>query len=215
MTMKLAKILFSAVSICLVALLTGCSLGKTSTPSKFYVLTALPQSTEPLPIFNGNPPDVGVAQIEIPQYIDRPQMAYRVNANEVEFNEFARWAEPIGAGITRVTRQNLTQLMGPGKVAAFPWMQPFPRKYMLSTVVTDFAANEQGVAVLSVIYRIADRKNQETYLINEATFTDSTGQRLTTSSAVNALSNTLEQFSKEAAESLAKVDQEYGSKQAE
>ncbi|WP_309379913.1 PqiC family protein [Cerasicoccus frondis] len=186
----------------------GCSLGKQSTPSKFYVLTSLPQATEPLPVFQDSPPDVGVAQIEIPKYLDRPQMAYRVNTNEVRFNEFARWAEPIGSGVTRVTRENLTQLLGPGKVAAFPWMQPFPRKYMISAVVTDFCANDEGVAELRIIYRIADRKNDETFLISEATYTDSSGSTLSTTNAVNALSDTLTQFSYAAAKDIAKVDAE-------
>ncbi|WP_309400332.1 PqiC family protein [Cerasicoccus maritimus] len=205
---RILKIFLPILAVCLLALQTGCSLGKESTPSTFYVLTSLPQSTDALPIFEGDPPDVGVAQIEIPKYLDRPQMAYRVNTNQVEFNEFERWAEPISSGVTRVTRENLTQLLGPGKVAAFPWMQAYPRKYMLSAVVTDFSANNDGIAELSIIYRIADRRNQTTYLISEATFKDSSGSRLSTASAVEALSDTLEQFSRAAANDIAKVDAE-------
>ncbi len=187
-------------------LLSGCSnIGQKSTPAKFYVLSALPQSTEPLPEFKDNPPSVGVPQVVLPSYLDRPQITYRLNGNEVQFSEFARWAEPLGDGITRVLRQNLTELMGAGKVAAFPWMQPYPRSLTFSVVVSDFAANVDGKAELSVIYRIADSKNQETYLIKEATFTQSADGGLTNDSAVEALSDTLAQFARQGAADLAEV----------
>lgn len=190
-------------------LLSGCSIAGKSSPSKFYVLTAMPTGTEALPEFAGDPPNVGVSQVEIATFLDRPQITYRVGGNEVAFNEFARWAEPVGDGVTRVTRQNLTNLMGSGRVAAFPWMQPFPRQYLFTAVVTDFCTGENGVAELTVIYRIADAKNTNTFLVKEGTYTHSTGEALTNDNAVEALSDTLSQFCLDAARSIADVDREH------
>ncbi|GHC00338.1 PqiC family protein [Cerasicoccus arenae] len=200
------NIFLPLLAACLL-LLSGCTIAQKSTPSKFYVLTAMPMSTEPLPVFENDPPNVGVSQVEIPGFLDRPQLTFRVNTNEVTYNEFARWAEPISAGVTRVVRQNLTELLGSGKVTSFPWMQPFPRKYMVSAVVTDFAAGKDNVAELCIIYRIADSKNQTTYMIQEACFKDSSGKSLTPDNAVVAMSDTLAQFSRAAAKDIAEVDQ--------
>ncbi|MGE9296883.1 MAG: PqiC family protein [Puniceicoccales bacterium] len=196
------------------ALLSGCSVGKQSTPSRFYVLSALPQTTQPLPQAQDNPPNVGVAQIRIPSFIDRPQITYRLGVNEIRFSEFNRWGEPISDGITRVVRQNLTELLGAGRVAAFPWMQPYPRNLTLEAVVTDFAAGTDGVAELSVIYRIADDRNKETLLVREAVFVDSAGGNLDDSKAVAALSDTLAQFARAAAEDLLKINREQLAKKA-
>jgi len=203
--MKAARSLILLPALALLLFGAGCSIGKKSTPSKFYVLTALPQSTEPLSDFDGEPPNLGVPQVQIPAFLDRPQITYRLNSNEVQYNEFARWAEPLGDGVTRVTRQNLTEFLGAGKVAAFPWMQPYPRQYTFNAVVTDFCAGDNGEAVLSVIYRIADSKNQQTYLVREATYTHAS-VGLTNDNAVEALSDTLAQMAKEAAMDLEDVD---------
>lgn len=205
---KIPQLLLIFPALALGLLLAGCSIGKKSTPSKFYVLTAMSQNTEALPEFENDPPNVGVPMVEIPAFLDRPQITYRLNNNEVEFNEFARWAEPLGEGVTRVLRENLTELMGSGKVAAFPWMQPFPRQFTLSAVVTDFSAGPDGRAQLTIIYRIADSKNQNTYKVKEATYYHETGGGLSNENAVVALSNTLAQFAEEAAKDLADVDRE-------
>jgi len=205
---------FLAGLIASATLLSGCSVGKKSTPSKFYVLSALPQDTAPLPEALTNPPNVGVSQVRIPSYIDRPQITYRVGENEVHFSEFRRWGEPISDGVTRVVRQNLTKLLGVGRVAAFPWMQPYPRDLTLSVVVTDFGAGTDGSAELCVIYRIADEKNKDTLLVREATFTDATGGNLDDGKAVAALSNVLAQFTRAVAEDLIRIHREEQAKPA-
>lgn len=198
----------SLLALCAL-LLTGCgNIGQKSSPSKFYVLTSMPESTDSMPEFANDPPNVGVPMVEIPKFLDRPQITFRLNNNEVQFNEFARWAEPLGDGFTRVLRENLTLLMGSGKVAAFPYMQPFPRQMTLTVVVTDFAASADGKAQLSVIYRIADSKNQETYKVKEATYYHNRDGGLTNENAVIALSSTLRQFSIDAAKEIAAVDRE-------
>ncbi|MEO0794664.1 MAG: PqiC family protein [Verrucomicrobiota bacterium] len=207
MKLSFTQILTSSLVASLLVL-SGCSIGQKSSPSIFYVLTPMPADTNPLPEFNDDPPNVGVSRVQIPSFIDRPQLTYRLNKNEINFSEFHRWGEPIGDGVTRVLRQNLTELLGAGKVSAFPWMQPYPRDFVFGAVVTDFAAGSDGRARLTVIYRISDAKNEKTLLVREAQFVDSDGEALAPANAVAAMSRLLEQFSKSAAQDLANVNRQ-------
>lgn len=86
-------------------LAAGCA----STPTRFYTLSAL---AEPAPSRPGTTQSVAVGPVQIPALVDRSQMVLSIDANQVQVDEFNRWAAPLADEITRVTVGNLTQLLG-------------------------------------------------------------------------------------------------------
>lgn len=105
-------------------LATGCS--RSPTP-RFYTLHSL---TDPGTEKPGTTGDSGVAiglgPIELPEYLNRPQIVTRVNPNEVEFAEFHRWAASLKDGFSSTLARNLSNLLATDRVAAYPWTSKTP-----------------------------------------------------------------------------------------
>jgi uncharacterized lipoprotein YmbA len=94
-------------------------LGGTTPPSRFYLLTPLeapPQRTDG--------PRLGVGEIRIADYLDRPQIVTRQGENRLELAEFDRWGEPLGDSIARVMMENLGSLLETQRVQQAPWRDP-------------------------------------------------------------------------------------------
>jgi len=109
------------VSLFLVA---GCS--RSPTP-RFYTLHSL---TDPGTERPGKTTDSGVAigigPIELPEYLNRPQIVTRVNPNEVEFAEFHRWAASLRDDFSSTLARNLSNILATDRVAAYPWTSKTP-----------------------------------------------------------------------------------------
>ena len=58
------------------------------------------------------------AHRRIPGYLDRPQLVTRSGAGELHIAPFARWAEPLAAGITRVLGEALRRQLPTWEVIA-------------------------------------------------------------------------------------------------
>jgi uncharacterized lipoprotein YmbA len=69
---------------------------------------------------------IGVGPIELPQYLNRPQIVTRVNPNEVEFAEFHRWAASLRDDFSSALARNLSILLATNRVAAYPWTSKTP-----------------------------------------------------------------------------------------
>lgn len=84
---------------------TGCQIlpEAQSDPTRFYVLSASTAAAAPA----AGAPLVRVRAIEVADYLRARPMVVRRGGNEIEFREFARWGEPLEAGVGRVLREEL------------------------------------------------------------------------------------------------------------
>ncbi len=186
----------------LALLLGGCSIGGKSKPANFYVLTGLPEDTQP--IAQAGNATVGIGQVKIPNFLDRPQIVTLVAANQIALSEFDRWGESFQAGVTRVLREDVAIYLGSNEVAAFPWLQPFPKDFVVHVVVLAFeAAPYRDEVLLRVMYRITDPKQTTTYLVKESQFS----QPLTTGASdyaaiADAMSTAVAALAKEIAQEV-------------
>ena len=67
--------------------------------------------------------DVGVLSVEkvrVPDWLDRTQFVVRGKDGSLEFDERARWGEPLGRGLQRVMTENLASLLTDRRVVAAP-----------------------------------------------------------------------------------------------
>jgi uncharacterized protein len=95
--------------------LTSCSIPipqAEKDPTRFYVLsssngtTAAPRTDAPVLQLRG---------VEVATYLNSRPLIVRRGNNEIEFREFARWGEPLDAGVARVLRE---ELLGRGAARA-------------------------------------------------------------------------------------------------
>ena len=105
-----------------ILLLAGCQ--STSPAVTYYVLTA-PGAPPPGPAAQGAADaanlSIGVGPVNLPAYLDRPQIVTRTGPNQLRIAEYHRWAGNLGGDIQRVIAENLMSLTGSRQVATYPW----------------------------------------------------------------------------------------------
>jgi uncharacterized lipoprotein YmbA len=115
-----------AVAICL----AGCA---TSPTARFYTLSPIsPQEAKGSSGAAVNPLSISIAPVEIPDYLDRPQIVTRDGRNELRLAEFDRWAGSLSNNIASVLAENLGLLIGTERVFVYPRMSGEKADYSLA-----------------------------------------------------------------------------------
>jgi uncharacterized lipoprotein YmbA len=96
----------------LALLLAACG---SSPKSYFYTLTA--EAGEAAPAAGS--PAIAVGPVSVPEMVDQPQIVARVDANQVEVEEYRRWASPLRSEIARVIAANLARELGTVRVWSY------------------------------------------------------------------------------------------------
>ncbi len=151
---------FLAISalFCLCCLvLCGCSLlGRPGPPPSYFLLC--PEAKVPASGLQGKePPKQGkvpviVGPVEIPAYLDRPQVVRFTGPNKLHVSQSARWAEPLDGAVERVIAANL-QGLGNGALDVLP----FSRNVSLGP-------GGQGLRILLNIYSFEQRPDGKVVL---------------------------------------------------
>ena len=105
------------------ALLAGCSLlpKPTKDPTRYYVLTG-PTPTEINAAPVRGPLKIGVRSVTVAPYLDGKAMIVRRGDNEIDYCDYARWAEPLATSISRML---VARLQLSAKVDRV-FLQPYP-----------------------------------------------------------------------------------------
>jgi uncharacterized lipoprotein YmbA len=92
------------------ALLAGCG----SVPKEsFYTLAAPPMEAA-----SASAVSVYVGLAALPEAVDRNPMVVRTGPNQVDIDDFHRWAEPLKSAIPRVLAANLARELGGARVSS-------------------------------------------------------------------------------------------------
>ena len=134
----------------LIALLamTGCITGR-SAPSKYYVLNSISDAkTNTATITDERAIIIGVDQVALPNYLDRPEIVTRITANKLQLGEFDVWAENLSGSVPVIISDNLSTLLSDYPVAIIPGMQAMQADYRVKVDVTRMDGVLGGDAVL-------------------------------------------------------------------
>ena len=136
--------LFGAILFAVLLSLGGCG---TSPPTKFFLLS--PISAAEAPIANGNHElRLGIGPINVPEYLDRPQIVTRLADTELRLADDNRWAEPLERTFSRVLGENLARLLGTDQVNEFPWSPTHLIDYQVIVDIARFEADASGQVAL-------------------------------------------------------------------
>ncbi len=182
---------FVLLSACLS--LAGCA----SPATRFYVLAALPAER---PADIGQEVAVGVGPVELPDYLDRPQIVTRSGQNELNLAEFDRWGEPIKDNATEVLAENLAVLLPSKKISVYPWKRSTLVNYQVAVKVTRFDRAEGGETVLRARWSLLNGEGAE-LLSRESHYAESaSGEGY--AATVAAMNRALAQFSRDVANAI-------------
>jgi len=158
-TIRLSLVLVSAVLMVLSAC-TGIS-----KPSKFYVLSALPESeTAVKGVGNENDLAIGIGPITLPIYLDRAQIVTRISRNELKMDEFNRWAEPLKENFFRVLAENLSVLLDTVDIRLYSRRISTPVSYQVTIDVSRFDVTSDGKALLIAYWAVLGKDGRKILL---------------------------------------------------
>lgn len=151
MSRRAAAPFFAAV---LAVALAGCGLitaPRTIAP-RFFILNAVAPHTGVT-----SPIAIGLGPLSLPNYLDRPEMARRVDANQIVYDPEARWAESLKSNFQRALAANLVQLIGPERIVVFPWYSTEKLDFSVSVAATRFEPQADGSLELAGRWVVRDR----------------------------------------------------------
>jgi hypothetical protein len=144
----------------------------TTAPTRFYTLSSLPGSAEsPRP---AHPLAIGIGPVDLPAYLDRPEIVTRRGPNELELSEFHRWAEPLGDNVTRVLVEDLSVLLAAEPVFFFPFPSSQPLHYRVPVTLLNLEGKLGESASLLARWTLLTAEGQEALPLKESSFSEST-----------------------------------------
>lgn len=200
------RVTFQIMIVMLCSVLTvfgGCA--SSTKPSKFYVLSALPQS-EPIAQTTTGDADIliGIGPITLPAYLNRSQIVTRTSENELNLAEFHLWAEPLKDNISRVLMESLSSMLNTNQIAIYPWRISSRIAYQVTLNVIRFDVGFDGNAMLNVYWTIFGKDCKEALLTKKSVLRASAKSK-DYKAMVAAQNQTLMEFSREIASTIKKI----------
>jgi uncharacterized lipoprotein YmbA len=163
-------------ALALSPVLTACS---TTSPTRFYVLSTITDKPE------GTPADVsiGVGPINLPQYLDRPQIVTRLSSNQLVVGEFDQWGGQLDDGFARTLAGNLSVLLQTDRVQLYPWKDEDSLDYGVTVDVINFEQDVDGSSLLDVYWSLTEARSERVKLRRHATYREPGGTPITEAQA--------------------------------
>lgn len=103
------------LAVAAMAILQACA---SSPPSRFYTLNPMAPTEEGAKTTNGaKPVSITVMPVELPDYLDRPQIVTRYGRNQLKMASFDRWAGSLGDNMSAVLAENLSTILQTDQVS--------------------------------------------------------------------------------------------------
>ena len=144
--------------ICLLVLMiAGC---RSSTPPvEFYTLASLPgmemESHEQSAVRDIT---IGIGPVQLPQFLNRPQIVIRSGPNKLTVSEFHRWGGYFDQDFLRVLAQDISILLPNSRVVEFPWEDRADPDYRIEFNVHQFDGQPGNFVLLNATWTIKERK---------------------------------------------------------
>jgi len=175
----------------------GCSSAPTTS---YYTLNTLPAATA----HSSSDLVLAIGPIDLPEYLQRPQIVTRPEGNRLLVDEFNRWGGSLEEEIDRVLAQRLGGLLGTQRIYSYPSRIVADLDYRVSINVRAFDGTLGQTVTFDVAWSIINEHNSQVIHSDQAHY-----QATVTGSDYNAyvaaLSDSLEQFSHDLAVDVAAV----------
>ncbi|MBQ8785892.1 MAG: membrane integrity-associated transporter subunit PqiC [Alphaproteobacteria bacterium] len=175
-------------------LLSACAM---SPNSHFYQLQAQKNDVA----ISNRSISVGIEEVDVPQYIDRPQIVLiKKNSSELSVSEFHRWAEPLTSSITRILADDISTFMPKSVIKPQSYtMEQF--NFTINVEINKFDAELNDKVTLDAWWTIY--RNGKNVARGRSTLDAPAGD--TYDSIVNAQSNLINEMAKQIAQKLSKL----------
>ncbi|MBF0260726.1 MAG: membrane integrity-associated transporter subunit PqiC [Magnetococcales bacterium] len=144
------------ILLMVMGVLAGCA-GPGSPPTRFFLLTAqIGQEEGRLGADRKAGLVVELEPVEIPQYLNRPEMVTRAGGNRLQLERMNQWGGDLKEDIGRVTMENLGRLLHSERVTLLPGRSEGEPDFRLVTSIHRFEPDEAGEVVLEARWILFD-----------------------------------------------------------
>ena len=201
-TVKKYCVAMTTIMLGVILLISGSCALRTSATTKFYILSPLVQPVVEKQDEKGKKcKTIGVGPLDLPAYLDRPQIVTRVNPDELKLAELDNWAEPLKDNITRVLAENISRLLCTADVVIFPWKESSHIDYQIDIKIVWMDGKLGEKAVLSTQWTIIDVSGKSVLLTKRSHYTESVTEN-TYSALVAAYNRLIANFSYDIAQAV-------------
>lgn len=186
--------------IILAGLLAACS----TEPSRFYHLSGEPMASAPAPTASAAQTRrvVGVDTVDLPGYLDRPEIVLRASGSRLVVKEFDRWGGPLDEMVTRALEKDLEAALPEMEVVSLPQVRDVPLTQAVEVSLDRFDASEDGPAVLEARWRVFDRNGERLKRMGRTVVQETVATPGDPGTVADALSRTLTRLAADIAVAL-------------
>lgn len=153
--------IFLIASFVLIVSIYGCG----TSASNFFILTP-DNDYKPTNTSAESHISIGIGDVELPDYLRKPQIATYSKNNEITFDEYNRWAEPLDENIARILIENLSAMIPTDNIYLFMWPKEDPNIFQISISIDRFGLLSDSTVVLNTRWSISG-SNKKSLLLTE------------------------------------------------
>ena len=182
--------------ICLA--MTGCV--STTPQSSFYALSP----GNPEVIGGGDALTLAVGPIDLPRYLDRPQIVTRAGGNRLEVAEFHRWGGALEEEIARVLTSRLGKSLRTDRVFGYPSRLAADADYRIVLDIRSFDGPRGGRVELDLAWSLIDDRSGAVLRTESSSYrTQTTGPDM--AAYVAAMNDALADFGDDLARAIVRL----------
>lgn len=188
----------------LTSILSGCLSAGSSPDSRFYMLKSMGQG-EVNKTFNLPAGVITlIGPVDIPQYLDRPQMVTENDQGMISIAQFDRWGDALDLEISRQIIRNLNLLIPGATFETFPCNFAIPLNYQVIIEIQQLKCNLKKDLVLVAQWSIIDTNTKKMVFTKRSDLVQQINPQ-NYSGLADALSKAVASLSNEIAENLSNV----------
>jgi len=135
--------------VAIVALLGACA---STQQARFFALSL----ADPAPVGPRSSWVLAVGPVDLPRYLDRPQIVSRAGANRLDVDEFNRWGGALDEDIGRVLAQHLGRSLQAQQVFVYPSRLASETDYRIPLEIRAFDGPRGGPVTLDLVWSLID-----------------------------------------------------------
>ncbi len=145
---------------------------------------------------------IGIAEVEVPEYLNKPQIVTRLSQGRVEVHEEDRWVGTFPANIQFVLKDNLSRSIPKYTFIAYPWEEPLSDAYRIYVTIEKFDGDISGIVVLKGRWSLIEQNDNRVLLSETFDYMEKGGISL--EEMVDTQSRLLERLSRHIAAKISK-----------
>ena len=196
--MKLEILVRSTTVMLLTLILSGCF---TSSQPHYFILT--PQASLAPPRLDT--PVIVVDPVEIPPYLNRPQIVLREGKNLLHLSQFDLWGDTLRANISRVLQENLSLLLGTNRLFSPLTLGRERPALRVVTLISQFEPRTDGTIVLQARWRIVHHSTGKSLALHHTHLVHDPVNAKSYEMMVDGMSDLLLQLSQEMTRELSTI----------